>query len=120
MTKTYCAEVLSAAATPSAQAESEDPSDVRTRLTLSQVKVLLILIEVDGFHLERFTDRGELVNETQHETMDEAMSQAYGEYDAISDWRFCPDGVDPLQYIRARSDIDRERKRRSVPHARSA
>jgi hypothetical protein len=26
------------------------------------------------------------------------------EYDAISDWRYCPDGVDPLQYIRAKSD----------------
>lgn len=89
MSKTYCAEVSSAAG-----------------LGLSQVKVLLIVIEVDGFHLERFTDGGELVSKTQHETMDEAMSQAYSEYDTISDWRFCPDGVDPLQYIRANHTRD--------------
>jgi hypothetical protein len=104
MTKTYCSEVCVSGRDSERPAESGDPSDVRTRLPLSQVKVLLILTEVDGFHLERFTDRGELVSETQHETMDEAMSQAYSEYDAISDWRFCPDGVDALQYMRAKSD----------------
>jgi hypothetical protein len=59
---------------------------------------------VDGFFLERLTERGELVDATQHETLDEAMRQAYSEYDTISDWRFCPDDADPLQYIRAQSD----------------
>ena len=31
------------------------------------------------------------------------MRVAYSEY-TISDWRFCPDDVDPLEYIRAQSD----------------
>jgi hypothetical protein len=83
MTRTYCAEVLSPA---------------------PQVKVLLIDQRVDGFFLERFADRGELVSATQHETLDDAMHQAYSEYDAISDWRLCPDNTDPLEYIRAQSD----------------
>ncbi|MFZ0975178.1 MAG: hypothetical protein WAN22_23325 [Solirubrobacteraceae bacterium] len=82
MNSTYCAEVLS-------------PS--------GQVKVVLIDIRVDGFFLERFTDSGELVGETQYDTLDEAMWQAYSDY-ALSDWSFCPDGVDPLDYIRAQSD----------------
>ena len=69
-----------------------------------RVKVLLIAERVDGFFLERFTDRGELVGETQHDTLDEAMWQAYSEYQAISDWRFCPDGADPLEYIQAQSE----------------
>jgi hypothetical protein len=34
------------------------------------------------------------------ETLDEAMRQAYSEY-TISNWRFCPDDVDPLEYIQA-------------------
>jgi hypothetical protein len=59
---------------------------------------------VDGFFLERFTDRGEPVGSTQHDTMDEAMDQAYSEYDAISGWRLCPDDTDPLEYIRSQSD----------------
>jgi hypothetical protein len=33
------------------------------------------------------------------------MGQAYSEYDAISDWRFCPDDADPLEYIKAQSDL---------------
>ena len=65
-----------------------------------QVKVLLIAQEVDRFHLERFTDHGEHVADTLHETLDDAMHQAYSEFDAISDWRLCPDDADPLQYIR--------------------
>jgi hypothetical protein len=60
---------------------------------------------VNGFFLERFTDHGQLVGETQHDTLDEAMWQAYSEYDAISDWRFCPDDADPLEYIRAQSNL---------------
>ena len=32
-----------------------------------------------------------------HDTLDEAMSYAYSQYDAISDWRFCPDDADPLE-----------------------
>ena len=88
-----------------AQSESGDLSDVGTGRPLPQVKVLLIAERVDGFFLERFTDRGELVGDTQHETLDEAMRQAYSEYDALSDWRFCPDGADPLEYIRAQSEL---------------
>jgi hypothetical protein len=68
------------------------------------VKVLLIVERVEGFFLERLTERGEHVGATQHDTMDEAMSYAYSQYDAISDWRFCPDGADPLEYIRAQPD----------------
>ena len=66
--------------------------------------MLLIAQRVDGFFLERFTDRGEPVGTTQHDTMDEAMDQAYSQYDAISGWRLCPDDTDPLQYIRSQSD----------------
>jgi len=65
------------------------------------VKVLLIAERVEGFFLARFTDRGELVGETQHDTLDEAMWQANSEYRAISGWRLCPDDADPLEYIRA-------------------
>jgi hypothetical protein len=100
---TRCAEVLSVAAIPSAQAESGNPSDAATGRSLPQVKLLLIAERVDGFFVKRFTDSGELVSETQHETMDEAMQQVYSEHDAISEWRFCPDGADPLEYIRAQS-----------------
>jgi hypothetical protein len=64
---------------------------------------LVIDARVDGFFLERFTDRGELVGETRHDTADEAEWQAYSEY-VLSDWRSCPDDVDPLEYIRGRSD----------------
>jgi hypothetical protein len=69
------------------------------------VKALFIDVRVEGFFLERFTDRGELVGTTQHETMDEAMWQAYSEYE-IPDWRSCPDDVDPVEYIRTHSDRD--------------
>jgi hypothetical protein len=101
---TYCSEVLSVAPTPTAQSESGDPSDVRTGRPLPQVKGLLIAERVDGFVLQRLTDRGEHVGDTQHDTLDEAMSYAFSEYDAISDWRFCPDDADPLAYIQAQSD----------------
>jgi hypothetical protein len=100
MGKTYCSEVLSRVPNPTAQAETGDPSDVGTGRPLPRVKVLLIAERVDGFFLERFTDRGELVDDSQYETLDEAMRQAYSEY-TISDWRFCPDDVDPLQYVQA-------------------
>ena len=66
-------------------------------------QVLLVTERVEGFFLDRLTDRGELVGETQHDTLDEAMWQAYSEYPAISDWRFCPDDADPLEYIQTRS-----------------
>ena len=100
VSRTRCAEVLSLAPTPSAQSRSGGLSDTPRS---PQVKVLLIAERVDGFFLERFTDRRELVCTTQHETMDEAMRQAYSEYDAISDWRFCPDDADPLEYVQAQS-----------------
>jgi hypothetical protein len=73
----YCAEVL-----------SPDPD--------RDVKILLISQKPDGFFLERFNDRRELVGTTRHDEMDEAMRQAYSEYGAVSDWRLCPDDADPL------------------------
>ena len=100
----YCSEVLSLAPNPKAQSESEHLSGGGTGKPLLQAKVLLITERVDGFVLQRLTDRGEHVGDTQHDTLDEAMSYAYSEYDAISDWRFCPDDVDPLEYIRPQSD----------------
>lgn len=105
MNRTYCAEVLALTPSPNAQSESGDLSDVGTASGLPEVKVLLIAQRVDGFFLERFTDRRELLAETQHETLDEAMWQAYSEYDAISDWRLCPDDADPLEYIQTLSDL---------------
>jgi hypothetical protein len=102
VSRTRCAEVLSLAPTPGAQSRSGDLSDLGR--PVAPVNFLLIVERVDGFFLERFTDRGALVATTQHETMDEAMWQVYSEYHAISDWRFCPDGADPLEYIRAQSD----------------
>jgi hypothetical protein len=101
MTTTDCAEVLSVATPPGAQAKSGDPIDVANSGPPQQVKLLLIAGRVEGFFVERRTESGELVNETQHDTMDEAMRQIYSEYDAISEWSECPDGVDPLEYIRA-------------------
>jgi hypothetical protein len=64
---------------------------------------LFIDARVDGFFLARFTDRGEVVGETRHDTADEAEWQAYSEY-VLSDWRSCPDDVHPLEYVRGRSD----------------
>lgn len=62
---------------------------------------------MDGFFLVRFNDRGDLAGDTQHETLDEAMHEAYSAYE-ISEWRLCPDGTDPLEYVRAlRSDEPR-------------
>lgn len=103
MNRTHCAEVLSLVPTATAESES-DPPDAGTGRALPQVKVLLIDARVDGFFLERLTDRGESVGSTQHDTMDEAMWQAYSEY-VVSDWRSCPDDVDPLEYIRAQSHL---------------
>jgi hypothetical protein len=100
--RTSCAEVLSLAPTPSSESESGDRSDVETGRALPQAKVVFIDARIDGFFLERFTDRGELVGETQHDTADEAQWQAYSEY-VLSDWRSCPEDVDPLEYIRGRS-----------------
>jgi hypothetical protein len=71
---------------------------------LPDVKAVFIDVRVEGFFLERFNDRGELVGTTQHETMDEAMWQAYSEYE-IPDWRSCPEDVDPVEYIRAQSKL---------------
>jgi len=83
---TYCAEVIGAPGQP-------EPS--------RDVKVLLISQRPDGFFLQRLNERGELLGETQHDELDDAMRHAYSEYGAISDWRLCPDDVDPLQYTRA-------------------
>jgi hypothetical protein len=103
MSGTYCSEVLSPAPTPRAQCDHSNRSELATDLPRPQVKVLLIVERIDGFSLQRLTDRGKHLGDTLHDTMDEAMSQAYCEYGAISDWRFCPDDVDPLQYIQAQS-----------------
>jgi hypothetical protein len=100
----YCSKVLSPTPNPRAQAESGDATDVGSGQSLPQVKILLITERVDGFFLERFTDRGELVGDSQYETLDEAMREARSEYDAISVWRFCPDDADPLEYIQAQSN----------------
>jgi hypothetical protein len=102
--RTHCAEVLSPALTPRTQPEPGDLSDVGTHRHPPQVKVLLIAEKVDGFCLKRLTERGELVGSTRHDTMDEAMDQAYSEYDAISDWRLCPDDADPLEYLQSQSE----------------
>ena len=99
----YCSAVLSPAPKPTAQAESGDPSDVGTGRPLPRSKVLLITERVAGFVLQRLTDRGEHVGDTQHDTLDEAMSYAFSEY-TISKWRSCPDDVDPLAYLQAQSD----------------
>jgi hypothetical protein len=104
VTGTYCAEVLSLAPTRWAQSESGDWPDLETGRPVPQVKVLLIAQRVNGFFLERFTDRGELAGDTQHDTLDEAMYQAYSEY-TISDWRFCPDDAEPLEYLQAQSEL---------------
>lgn len=107
MSRTRCAEVLSLAPAKTAHAESADPDDVATGPPRHRVKVLLIDERVDGFFLERLTDRGESAGTTQHDTMDEAMWQAYSEY-VLSDWTSCPDGVDPLEFIRAHLIGDRQ------------
>ena len=105
MNRTHCAEVLSLA--PAGDGESDHPNDVGIGPPGRQVKVLLIDERVDGFFLERLTDRGEPAGTTQHDTMDEAMWQAYSEYE-LSDWTLCPDGVDPLEFIHAHLIGDRQ------------
>lgn len=99
----HCAEVLSLAPTSRAQSEPGDLSDVGTGRPLPQVKALFIDVRVEGFFVERFNDRGELLGATQHDTMDEAMAYAYSGYE-IADWKACPEGVDPVRYIREHSD----------------
>ena len=83
--------------------ESGDLSDAETCPPRPQVKALFIDVRVEGFFVERFNDRGELLGATQHDTMDEAMAYAYSEYE-IADWKACPEGVDPVQCIREHSD----------------
>ena len=107
MNRAHCAEVLSLAPTTTAQPGSGHPYDVGAGEPRPQVKVLLIEERVDGFFLERLTDRGEPVATTQHDAMDEAMWQGYSEY-VLSDWTSCPDGVDPLEYIRAHLIFERQ------------
>ena len=102
--KTYCSEVLRSTPTPGVKPEHGLPG-VATERPPTQVRVLLITERVDGFFLERITERGRLVRDTQHETLDEAMRQAYDEFDTISEWRFCPDDANPLEYIRGKTDL---------------
>jgi hypothetical protein len=69
---------------------------------MRDVKVLLISQRPDGFFLERFNERGELVGNTRHDEMDDAMREAYSDYAALSEWRLCPDDADPLEYLQGR------------------
>ena len=95
----YCAQVLSPAPSGVAQRESERRSGVGARGAPPWVRMLLITEKPDGFFLRRFTEDGDLAHDTQHDTLDDAMYQAYSEYESLSDWRFCPDDVDPLDYL---------------------
>lgn len=101
---TYCAEVLSPAPDRTGQHESgrlpvgrHDPGP--------DVKVLLISQKADGFFLERLNERGEVVDTTRHDEMDDAMREAYSQYDPISEWRLCPDDADPVEYLRGRAEF---------------
>ncbi len=102
MKTTHCAEVLSLASTARTRSESADAPEVGTGGPVPQTRVLLIHERVEGFFLERLTDRGESLGTTQHDTMDEAMWLAYSEY-VLSDWTSCPDDTDPLEYIKSLS-----------------
>jgi hypothetical protein len=62
---------LSLAPTPRTQSEPRDLSDVGTGPRGPQVKVLLIVERVEGFFLQRLTELGEHVGETQHDTLDD-------------------------------------------------
>jgi hypothetical protein len=64
--------------------------------------VLLIRERVEGFFLEQLDEDGAVVDTTQHETLDEAMWYADSRYGEISEWIVCPDGVDPVEHLRAR------------------
>jgi hypothetical protein len=99
---THCAEVLSLASTARTRSESADAPQVGTGAPVPQARVLLIHERVEGFFLERLTDRGESLGTTQHDTMDEAMWLAYSEY-VLSDWSPCPADTDPLEYIKSLS-----------------
>ena len=74
MNTAHCAEVLSRAPTARTRSASGDAPEVGTGGPVPQAKALLIHERVEGFFLERLTDRGESVGTTQHDTMDEAMS----------------------------------------------
>ena len=100
----YCAEVLPAAPDRTARDESAGAPDTAAARRRAHVKVLLISERPDGFCLERLGDAGPSEGATLHETLDEAMRRAYCDYEPISAWRLCPEGVDPMQYLGARSD----------------
>jgi hypothetical protein len=93
----YCAAVLSPASDRTAQRDSVGPPVARRD---PDVKVLLISQRADGFYLERFNERGESLGTTRHDEMDDAMREAYSQYDPISEWRLCPEHAGPLEYLR--------------------
>jgi hypothetical protein len=99
----HCAEVLSSAARSRPQHEPGGLSGREAKPPPQQVRALVIDVRVEGFFVERFDERGELVGATQHDTMDEAMAYAYSEYE-LADWKACPEDANPLQYIRECSD----------------
>jgi hypothetical protein len=66
---------------------------------------VFIDVGVEGFFLVVSTSSPRWLDVSQHETMDEAMWQAYSEYE-FAGWRSCREDVDPVAYIRARFDRD--------------
>src|SRR5690348_11404504 len=96
----HCAEVLSLAPTARTRSEPGDAPEVGTGRPVPQAKALVIYERVEGFFLERLTDRGESAGTTRHDTMDEAMWLAYSEY-VVSDWSPCPDDTDPLECVKS-------------------
>lgn len=93
----YCAAVLSTAPERTAQ---QDSGQLPVARRDPDVKVLLISQRADGFFLERFNERGEPLGSTRHDEMDDAMREAYSQYDPISEWKLCPDDADPLEFLR--------------------
>jgi hypothetical protein len=103
MSSTYCSEVLSLSSPARAHSEAQEMPDGGRGPGYPPVRVLLIVERVEGFFLQRLSQSGEHLSETRHDTLDEAMSYAYSEYDTISDWKFCPVDADPLEYLGVRS-----------------
>lgn len=95
----YCAEVLSPRSESKTHSAGVHPVS-GTRAT-RDVSVLVIRERLEGFFLERLTAAGESLGDTEHDTLDEAMSHAHGQYEPISSWRVCPDDVNPVGYLRA-------------------
>jgi hypothetical protein len=69
-------------------------------LRLPWPKVVLIVERPDGLYLERYTDRGDLVGDTEHEDVVEAREQAECEYGSfLGEWKDVPDDVPDEQIV---------------------